>query len=34
MERKVLHTIHDILEIVERVQRKIVGKTFVEFQAD
>jgi uncharacterized protein with HEPN domain len=34
MERAVAHTIHDILETVERVQVKTVGKTFAEFEAD
>ena len=32
MERKVSHTIHDILETIERVQGKIAGKTFAEFE--
>ena len=31
MERKVSHTIHDSLETIERVQGKIAGKTFAEF---
>jgi uncharacterized protein with HEPN domain len=34
MRRKVAHTIHDILETIERVQGKIGGKTFAEFQGD
>jgi uncharacterized protein with HEPN domain len=34
MERTVNHTIHDILETIERVQGKIVGKTFAEFEAE
>lgn len=34
MERKVGHTIHDILETIERVQGKIVGKTFAEFESN
>jgi uncharacterized protein with HEPN domain len=34
MERKVDHTIHDILETIERIQAKIVGKTLAEFESD
>jgi uncharacterized protein with HEPN domain len=34
MERAVAHTIHDILETVERVQVKTAGKTLAEFEAD
>jgi uncharacterized protein with HEPN domain len=34
MKRKVGHTIHDILETIERVQGKIAGKSFAEFEAD
>jgi uncharacterized protein with HEPN domain len=34
MERKVGHTIHDILEAVERVEWKTRGKTFAEFERD
>ncbi len=34
MERKVGHTIHDILETIERVQGKIAGKTFADFEAE
>jgi len=34
MERRVSHTIHDILETVERVQIKTAGVTFAEFEAD
>ena len=34
MERRVDHTIHDILETIERVQRKVLGKTFAEFEND
>jgi uncharacterized protein with HEPN domain len=34
MERKVRHTIHDILETIDRVQGKIAGKTFAEFASD
>ena len=34
MERKVGHTIHDILETIERVQGKTAGKSFAEFAAD
>jgi hypothetical protein len=32
MERKVGHTIHDILETIERVQWKTRGRTFAEFE--
>ncbi len=34
MERKVGHTLHDILETIERVQSKIGGKTFAEFESE
>jgi uncharacterized protein with HEPN domain len=34
MERKVGHTIHDILETIERIQGKVVGKTLAEFESD
>jgi uncharacterized protein with HEPN domain len=34
MERKAGHTIHDILETIERVQWKTRGKTFAEFESD
>ena len=34
MERKIGPTIHDILETIERVQGKIAGKSFAEFEAD
>lgn len=34
MERQVAHTLHDILETIERVQTKVAGKTFEEFEAD
>ncbi|MFL4982249.1 MAG: DUF86 domain-containing protein [Xanthobacteraceae bacterium] len=34
MQRRVNHTIHDILETIERVQGKIGGKTLVEFETD
>lgn len=34
MERKVGHTIHDILETIERVQGKLAGKSFAEFEAE
>jgi uncharacterized protein with HEPN domain len=34
MERKVGHTVHDILETIERVQGKIAGKSFAEFEAE
>jgi len=34
MERRVDHTIHDILETNERVQRKILGRIFAEFDND
>jgi uncharacterized protein with HEPN domain len=34
MERQVAHTIHDLLETIERVQVKTGGKTFAEFEAD
>ena len=33
MERTIAHTIHDILETIERVQLKTAGKTFAEFEA-
>ena len=33
MERKIGPTIHDILETIERVQGKIAGKSFAEFEA-
>ena len=32
--RPVDHTIHDILETIARVEAKVVGKSFDEFQAD
>ena len=34
MKRKVSHTIHDILETIDRVRGKVAGKTFAEFSAD
>jgi len=34
MERTVAHTIHDILETIERVQVKTAGRAFTDFQAD
>jgi hypothetical protein len=34
MERKLGHTIHDILETIERIQGKTAGKTLVEFESD
>ena len=34
MERKISHTIHDILETIERIEGKIAGKTFAEFEND
>jgi uncharacterized protein with HEPN domain len=34
MERKFSHTIHDILETIERIQWKTRGKTFAEFAGD
>ncbi len=34
MERKVGHTIHDILETIERVQLKTASKSFAEFETD
>jgi hypothetical protein len=34
VERKVGHTIHDILETIERVQGKVAGKTFAEFEVE
>jgi uncharacterized protein with HEPN domain len=34
MERKVAHTIHDILETIDRVRWRTAGKTFEEFEAD
>jgi uncharacterized protein with HEPN domain len=32
--RQVDHTIHDILETIARVESKVAGKSFEEFQAD
>ena len=34
IERKVEHTIHDILETIERVEAKTRGQTFAEFEND
>ena len=34
MERKVSHAIYDLLETIERVQGKIIGKTFADFEGD
>ena len=34
MVRKVGHTIHDLLETMSRLQAKVAGKSFVEFEAD
>ena len=34
MERKTAHTIHDILETIDRVRGKTAGKTFEEFEAN
>ena len=34
MEREVAHTIHDILETIERVETKTRGRTFEEFEND
>ena len=34
MERRIDHTIHDILDTIERVQTKIHGKIFAEFETD
>jgi hypothetical protein len=34
MKRKVTHIIADILETIERVQTKISGKTFADFESD
>jgi uncharacterized protein with HEPN domain len=34
MERRVSHTIHDILETISLVQAKIAGRTFEEFEAE
>jgi uncharacterized protein with HEPN domain len=34
MTRKVGHAIRDILETIERVEGKVVGKTFADFEAD
>jgi uncharacterized protein with HEPN domain len=34
MVRKVGHAIDDILETIERVQAKVAGRSFAEFQAD
>jgi uncharacterized protein with HEPN domain len=34
IERRVDHTIHDILETIERVQQKTAGRTFAEFVLD
>jgi len=34
MERKISHTIHDVLETIERIEGKIAGKTFAEFEND
>lgn len=34
MERKVSHAIHDLVETIERVQGKMAGKTFADFEND
>ena len=34
MERKVSHVVHDLVETIERVQGKIAGKTFADFEND
>jgi uncharacterized protein with HEPN domain len=34
MERKVSHAIRDLLETIERVQGKIKGKAFADFESD
>ena len=34
MARKAGHTIHDVLETIDRVQAKVANKTFAEFEAD
>jgi uncharacterized protein with HEPN domain len=34
MTRDASPAIHDILETIERVQSKVAGKTFAEFEAD
>jgi uncharacterized protein with HEPN domain len=34
MERKVAHTIHDILETIDRVRSRTAGKTFEEFETN
>ncbi|MBV8754240.1 MAG: DUF86 domain-containing protein [Hyphomicrobiales bacterium] len=32
MERNVSHAVHDILETIERLQGKMAGKTFIDFE--
>jgi uncharacterized protein with HEPN domain len=32
MERKIAHTIHDILQTMDRLEAKIAGKTFADFE--
>jgi uncharacterized protein with HEPN domain len=34
MARKVFHSIHDIVETIDRVQGKVAGCSFPEFEAD
>lgn len=34
MERKIIHSVHDIIETIERVQGKISEKTFADFEND
>jgi uncharacterized protein with HEPN domain len=34
MTRVASPAIHDILETIERIQKKVAGKTFAEFEAD
>jgi uncharacterized protein with HEPN domain len=34
MTRKVRHTINDILETIERVQTRVVGMSFAQFESD
>ncbi len=34
MQRKVSHAVQDILETIARVEGKVAGRTFAEFQAD
>jgi uncharacterized protein with HEPN domain len=34
MQRKIAHTIHDILQTIDRLETKIAGKTFADFEND